>query len=242
MKKIYFSFFLLLITSHAYALSTKIPGQLTVCAYSEFKPISYGDGQGYEATLIKDIAKLLHLKVKFYPEKIYEQLWSMPSKAYTLCDVAIGGFSATKAREEQGAVFSVPTIEFSQSLLIRANATDIYKTISDFRNKKIGVVPGTTGALYAIQRLKEANLDWEKIIVNYPSEAELIPALQSGKIDAIARGEIGNLYQEKLNPHYKTILKRNFGEGFEIVVDKNNPALLIEINKQIVNLKKEGKL
>jgi len=239
MKKLYVVL-LCFISYSSYALSTKIAGQLTVCAYSEFKPLSYGEGLGFESNLLKKIAHSLHLKIKFYPEKIYEQLWAMPSKAYTICDVAIGGFSKTKLREEQGAVFSLPTIKFSQSLLVRANEAPAYTSITNFNNKKIGVVPGTTGAIYAIQRLKEAKLNWENIIVNYPSESELLPALQTRKIDAIARGEIGNKYQEKLNPAFKTILPRNFAEGFAIVVDKNNPELLNAINQQITQLQKQG--
>ncbi len=232
-----FCFFLLLIPS-CYALTTKITGQLTVCSYSEFKPITYGNGLGYEANLVKNIGKSLHLKVKFYPEKIYEQLWAMPSKAYTLCDIAIGGFSETKERKEQGAAFSLPTIKFPQTLLVRTTDAPSFKSITDFKDKKIGVVPGTTGAINAIERLKQANLNWEKIIVYYPSESELLPALEKEKIDAIARGAIGNEYQEKLNPEYKTILPRDFGEGFQIVVDKNNPGLLESINQEIVKLTK----
>jgi hypothetical protein len=33
----------------------------------------------------------------------------------------------------------------------------------------------------------------------------------------------------------KTVLKRDFGESFRIVVDKNNPELLEIINKQLEN-------
>jgi len=151
------------------------------------------------------------------------------------CDIAIGGFSKTSAREQQGAVFSKPSLRFSQSLLIRQQDAAQFNQVTKFANHKIGVVPGTTGALYAIQRLKEARLDWQAIIVNYPSEHELIPALKQHKIDAIGRGEIGNEYQAKQDSQLKTVLKRDFGESFRIVVDKNNPELLEIINKQLEN-------
>jgi len=215
------------------ALHLKVPNQLTVCSYSEFKPISYGNGEGFEAQLVNKIAKQLKVKVKYYPEAIYEQLWAMPSKPYTLCDIAIGGFSKTAAREQQGAVFSKPSLRFSQSFLIRRQDADQLNQVTKFANHKIGVVPGTTGALYAIQRLKEAGLDWQTIIVNYPSEHELVPALKQQKIDAIGRGEIGNEYQAKQDSQFKTVLKRDFGESFRIVVDKNNPELLELINQQL---------
>ena len=95
------------------------------------------------------------------------------------------------AREQQGSVFSKPSLDFSQSFLIRQSEQSHLKTIKDFSNHKVGVVPGTTGALYAIQRLKEADLDWQSIIIYYPSEEDLLLALQRKEIDAIGRGEIG---------------------------------------------------
>ncbi|MCL1078879.1 transporter substrate-binding domain-containing protein [Parashewanella spongiae] len=229
-------FGVILATSTTYAhadMPTKRPGKLTVCSYSQFKPITYGVGKGFEADYMRHIAQSLDLKIDFFPEEIYEQLWSMPSKAYTLCDVSIGGFSVTQTRQEQGAIFSLPSARFSQSLLIRNSDADEFESYADFNHKRIGVVPGTTGKTFAVQRAQEAGLDVSSVIVDYADETTLLTALESHEIDAIGRGEIGNDCQVRENPYFSTILKRDFGESFSFVV--NNDVLLENINHVIMS-------
>jgi ABC-type amino acid transport substrate-binding protein len=97
---------------------------------------------------------------------------------------------------------------------------------------KIGVVPGTTGEQYAHLRAREAKLP-PQVFVQYPSESQLLPALLSGKIDAIARGEIGNEYQASMNKELVTIAKKDFHEGFAFAVDKSNKRLIVKLNEAI---------
>ena len=103
----------------------------------------------------------------------------------------------------------------------------------------IGVVPGTTGESYARQRAQEAGLPMSALR-QYPSEAELLPALRSGEIDAIARGEIGNRYQQSLDPTLVTIALRDFGEGFAISVDPANQELQSALADGIDTVTKGG--
>lgn len=225
--------------SFASALNFKQKNTLTVCSYAEFQPIAYGKGEGFEADLLKAIAKSWKVKIQFYPEKIYEGLWRIPSRAYSTCDVAIGGFSPMDYRIKEGATFSDVTATFSQSLLVR-RADFNSKKITGYEsfknsNMKIGVVPGTTGEQYAYARGKKAGLSTVNFI-KYPSESELLPALKAGKIDAIARGEIGNEYQASLDKNYITIAKKSFNEGFAIAINSNNKALVKAINTAVAKI------
>ncbi len=79
----------------------KTPGILAICSYSEFQPVSYGDGKGYEADLLRAVARAWKVETRFYPEDVYEGIWRLPSRAYTLCDVSIGGISPTDARARE---------------------------------------------------------------------------------------------------------------------------------------------
>ena len=78
--------------------------------------------------------------------------------------------------------------------------------------------------------------------VQYASESELLPALMSGKIDAIARGTIGNQYQESKNDQLITIAQKSFGEHFAFAVDSSNKALSSSLNQAIKQITKNGKI
>ena len=223
----------------------KTPGVLTVCSYSQFQPVSYGDGKGYEADLLRAVARTWNVRTRFYTENIYEGIWRLPSRAYTLCDVSIGGITPTDARAHEGAAFSVTTALFKQSLLVRKSDLDSGKITSydSFKGTslKIGVVPGTTGEQYAHVNAKDHGVP-ASVFMQYASESELIPALKSKSIDAIARGEIGNEYQQSLDPSLATIAKRDFNEGFAVAVDANNQTLLRKLNEAIECLTDHGKV
>ena len=218
-------------------------GTLSVCSYAEFTPISYGNGEGYEADLLRSIARSWDVQAKFAPTEVFDGIWMLPSDPARACDVAIGGITPTDERKGQGAVFSPTTATFSQSLLVRRADFDSGR-ITDYASfagsdMVIGVVPGTTGESYAQQRAKEAGLP-PTVLQQYPSEAELLTALRNGEIDAIARGEIGNEYQESKDPSVVTIARRSFGEGFAISVDPANAELQTALAQAIARATKDG--
>jgi ABC-type amino acid transport substrate-binding protein len=238
---------LTLFTTLIYANTTdivfKTPDTLNVCSYSEFKPVIYGEGEGYEADLLRAVAELWQVKIHFFPERIYEGIWRLPSRQYTVCDVSAGGISPTLSRKQEDTEFSTMTTMFNQSLLIRKKDFDSGKitSYSSFKNTpmKIGIVPGTTGEKYAHARANENDLP-TSIFVQYASEAELLPALLNHKIDAIARGEVGNEYQTSLDSGLITIAKKKCNEGFAFAVDKFNKNLLAHLNKSIGDITKNG--
>ncbi len=231
--------------SSASCLKLKEPGVLDVISYRYFEPISYGEGQGYEADLLKAIAKLWHVKIRFHPENIYEGVWRLPSRAYTQADIAIGGFTPAPYRKQEGASFSITTVRFKQSLLVRKKDYESGRIVSyqSFKNTpmKIGVVPGTTGEQYAHFRASKSGLPLY-VFVQYESEAKLLPALKHQKIDAIARGEIGNDYQAMKNKDLVTIAKENFNEGFSFALDKSNRTLGVQVNDAIKKLTDNGRI
>lgn len=215
-------------SAEAHAPPLRVAGMLTVCAYTHFTPVSYGDGEGYEADLVRAVARHWNVEPVFIPIDRFDGIWLTPTGPEPGCDLAIGGISPTPERRAQGAVFGPGTASFSQSLLVRRADYDSEKITgySSFAGTTmvIGVVPGTTGESYARQRAAEAALP-DSVFRVYPSEDELLPALRAGAIDAIARGEIGNRYQQTLDPSMVTIDLRDFGESFAMALDPANPDL-----------------
>ena len=229
--------------ANAIDITFKKPDTLGVCSYSEFKPVIYGEGEGYEADLLRAVAELWQVKIQFFPERIYEGIWRLPSRAYTTCDVSAGGMSPTAARVQEDTEFSMITTLFNQSLLVRKQDFTSGHIVSyaSFKNTqmKIGVVPGTTGEKYAYARAKENDLP-TSIFVQYASEADLLPALLSHKIDGIARGEVGNDYQASLHNNLVTIARKKCNEGFAFAVDKYNRGLTSHLNQAIRELTNNG--
>lgn len=227
-------------------IKTNVPGVLNVIFYSKFTPISYGvNGEGYEGDLLRAVANLWNMKIKFHKESTYEGLWLLPSNSYTIADLSMGGMTPSNYRIKQGALFSIGTTAFDQSLLIRKKdyKSGLIVSYQSFKknNLKIGVVPGTTGELYAHLRAKENNVPSD-IFVQYASESELLPALLHGKIDAIARGEIGNQYQAAKNKNLIVIAKKSFGENFAFAIDSSNKILAHNLNQAIRQITNNGKI
>ncbi|MFO1539244.1 MAG: substrate-binding periplasmic protein [Chloroflexota bacterium] len=207
-------------------------GTLAVCSYRHFAPVSFGEGEGYEADLVRAIAAVWGVAVSFTPIETFDGIWLTPSDPALGCDLAIGGITPTEARIEQGATFSPLTARYAQTLLVRRADVDSgriagYPSFAG-TDMVIGVVPGTTGEEYGRIRAAEAGLA-ETAIRTYPSEDELLVALAAGEIDAIARGEIGNRYQESIDPSVVTVDPRDFGDGFGFALDPANPDLIAAI-------------
>jgi ABC-type amino acid transport substrate-binding protein len=216
-------------------------GVMTVCSYTQFAPISYGHGEGYEADLLRAIADEWRVGIEFNPIEQFDGIWLTPSRLG--CDIAIGGITPTQERKDQGAVFSPTTASFAQSLLVRRADYDSGRIISykSFLDTKmiIGVVPGTTGESFAWQRAEEAGLP-RSVFKQYFGEDELLAALKRGEIDAIARGEVGNRYQQGLDAELLTIDLRDFGEGFAMSLDPANTDFQKQFAEALASVTKSG--
>lgn len=216
------------------------PGILYVCSYGEFEPIIYDNGKGFEGDLLRAIAKLWQVDIKFHREDNYEEIWEMPEK-YNY-DVAAGGIDPRKERQDN-ALYSHPTARCSQSLLIRTKDRHSIVGFESFKDgiRKIGVVPSSAGEKFGIERAKEAGIS-EDVFKQYKSESELLPALLKGEIDAIARGNIGNEYQAERNEELLTIARKDYGEKFCFAVSPKRKEFLKQLNEAIDLITDSGKI
>jgi polar amino acid transport system substrate-binding protein len=154
-----------------------VPGQLTV-AVSLPAPIWWnGDTpdaikDGMEYCLAAEIAwragydKLKVVAVDFVP---------LVSGQVTGHDLALSEISVTKERKKV-VDFSVPYFNSDIGVLTRADAPVDAKTV---KKVTIGIQQGTTGAAFALDKLKVTNYNV------YAERAELLKALREGDIEAV---------------------------------------------------------
>lgn len=203
------------------------PSVLTVCSYAHFEPMIHGDGRGIEADLLRAVAAALGVGIRFVPASEFDGIWRRVLESPAWCDVAAGGLSATAERRADGVGFTVPHYRNEQSLLVRREDRDRIRDYPDLVAGRdvVGVVPGTTGERYAIERAREAGHDPATLIAGLATEGELLVALRARRITAIARGVPGNEHQAAADPSLAVTARRDFGERFAFAVDPRRPRL-----------------
>lgn len=219
-------------------------GALTVYSYNAFEPVIYDEGKGFEADLLRAVATKLGLAARFEPTAEFDGMWRRVLERPISCDLASGGFSDTPQRRAEGVAFTVPHYKNVQTLLVRASDATSLRDYADFDDARqvIGVVPGTTGEIFARQRASEAGRDPARLVRGLPTELELVRALRDGSIDAIARGAPGNLYQASLSADVAVVAFRDFGERFAFAADPARPRLLTAIDEAIRSVTKDGRV
>jgi len=109
------------------------------------------------------------------------------------------------------------------------------ESIDDLDGKNVGVQQGTTGEIYAKENAKGAEL------VQYPSDGELWPAMQSGQIDAILQDQPVNLVHEKADSDYKIVETYETDESYGFAFAKGEKTELREaINDALEELREDG--
>ena len=219
----------------------KHSNQVNVYCYKNFEPVIYDAGEGFEADLLKAIFHLWEVEYKFHPSDDYEKIWLKPGETGSIFDIAAGGIDP-KVHQDDKVLYSASTAKYSQSLLIlKQNFTD--KIITGYKSfatgdKKIGVIGNTTGETYGKLRAEENELPFI-IFKRFETEDDMLSALMNGEIQAIARGSMGNEYQEMKNDKLLTIEKKSFGETIAFALNPKNIELRDSLNDAIKFITKQ---
>jgi polar amino acid transport system substrate-binding protein len=118
-----------------------------------------------------------------------------------------------------------------QSLLVPDGSS--IKSIADLKGKKVGVQKGTTGKQYATDHATGAS------IVDFPSDAELFPALKAGQIDAILQDLPVNLDHQKAGG-YTVVETYKTDEQYGLAAKLGNTALVDAVNKALGTMRSNG--
>ena len=220
----------------------KNKGTLTVALNPHFAPFEFKtiqDGKdtiaGADIEIAKAIGDELGVKVKFSEMSFDNVLASVQSGK---ADIAISGISATKERQKIFD-FSDTYYDSETVLLVKKDATETYKQISDFSKKSIAVQKGSIQENIAKANLSDVN------VVSLAQPGEAINELKSGQVEgvvlekAIAKGYVDQNSDLTMSD---IALKSDSNDAYAVAMPKGSDDLKAKVNKIIAKLKKEGKI
>jgi polar amino acid transport system substrate-binding protein len=208
-------------------------GQLTVCSDIPYPPFEMQQGGGYsgfDMDIMTKVAEGLELEM-VVQDSAFEGLQSGLSLNSNQCDVVASAMTITDARAKN-LDFTDAYYDSKQSLLVPVDS-DI-ASIDDLSGRKVGVQQGTTGQTYT-----QENAPDDAQIVAFPSDGEMLPAIEAGQVDALLQDLPVNLEHTK-GGKFKIVEEFSTDEQYGFAVKKGNTGLRDAINEQLSSLRDSG--
>ncbi|MBI4359278.1 MAG: basic amino acid ABC transporter substrate-binding protein [Candidatus Nealsonbacteria bacterium] len=212
-------------------------GEIIIGTDATYPPMESRDEQGnfsgMDIDIAREIASDLGVRAKF-KNIIWEEIFNAAKNGET--DMIISAITITKERTETLA-FSDPYFNAGQVIVSAKDKKGIISGPKDLKEYRVGVQVGTTSEEEA--RKYTGNPSLVNTYENYDLAKE---DLLQGKIDAIiidypaAVGMVAG--EEKLQIAGEIFTQEFYG----IAIQKDQPALLSQINKSIRRLKQAGEL
>lgn len=207
----------------------------TEATYPPFVSISpNGQIKGFDAEIVQALCKQMHRHCK-----LVNAPWDslIPSLQIGRFDALFGGMGITKAREHV-VDFTKPYYENSVTFVVKKGSEF---SLSNIKGKTIGVQVGTTFAKYLM--VKYGN---QITIKTYQSNMTALIDLKAGRLNAVFLDKpVAALWLKKpanknYTDEYAITNPTYFGLGNGIAINKNNPQLVNDLNKALIEIKANG--
>ncbi|HEY5586294.1 MAG TPA: transporter substrate-binding domain-containing protein [Ruminiclostridium sp.] len=202
----------------------------TASGYPPYEFVSVADGGaviGIDIQMGQAIADKLGVKLKVIDMPFGELIATL---ATGKCDIAIAGMPETEEKAKS-VDFSEVYINDEQSIIVRKADIDKYKTLADFKGKKIGVEKGSSCEGVAIKEIPDATL------VSLAKVPDIFLELKNSKIDAIVIAKVvGTQYivnDASLTFSNDTVVFVNKDKPCQAAVKKGNAEFLVVVNEVI---------
>ena len=219
-------------------------GVITVSTPKNYQPTSYMNDKnelvGYEVDMMKEVAKRLHVKVKFVETGFDQAFTSLDSGRV---DLSINNFDITKKRTTKYNM-SEPYKYGVGGLIVRADGTSgiSKKDLSDWKGKKAAGAEGTESMKIA-KKLGAKLVSYDNV-----SNDVYLNDVANGRTDFIPNDypaqklfvDFMKSQNPKMNIKMADVQYNPTEQG--IVMSKNDDSLLKEINKTIKAMKNDGSL
>ncbi|MFJ8235640.1 transporter substrate-binding domain-containing protein [Ureibacillus sp. NPDC094379] len=206
-------------------------GKLTFAMSGLLKPLNYVENEklvGFDVEIGIEIAKRIGLEPNPVTNPWETIIQGLKGKKY---DAIIGSMTATEERSKQ-VDFSDPYYISGATVFISSKNQDI-KSFDDLNGKTIGVTQAST-------YVEDAKKYTEKI-KEFPSEIFALQDLPPGRLDAVITDKIvGVSAIQETGLEIQTLGEIIKTEEIAVAVNKDNPVLLEEINKAIVEMVEDG--
>lgn len=215
-------------------LGLKDSSTLVVCADVPFPPFEEEDSssetgyKGFDVDVTQAIADGMGVELEF-KDASFDSLQSGLALNSGQCDLSASGMTITEERKKN-LTFSDPYYDSLQSLLVKPGQA---KDIDDLDGKKLAVQQGSTGAAYAKEHAKGAEL------VFMPSDAEMFQALRAGQVVGILQDHPVNL-THTTSGDFEIVGEFETGEQYGLAVKKDNEALVKAVNEQLKAMRDSG--
>ena len=193
-----------------------------------------GSMSGFDVDVARYVAKELG-----YPEDKIEWKESPSAQRETLIDndqvkFIVATYSITDARKQK-VDFAGPYLITGQSLLVKADNSDIIGPESLQDNKKLCSVAGSTPA----QRIKDKYPGVQ--LQQYDTYSACVEALRNGAIDAVTTDEVILAgYAAKTPGEFKIVGKPFSEERYGIGLKKEDSELRAKINDALAKMEADG--
>lgn len=208
--------------------------KLVMCTNAEFPPYEYHDGTniiGIDIDIIKKIGEMKGFEVEIM-DIAFDA--TIPAVMNGKADFAMSGMTVTEDRK-QNVDFTHTYQTAIQNVIVPSNSP--IKTIEDMKGKKIGVIEGYTGDLYATEDFGE------EFISRYHKNTDGFQSLKSGRIDAfVIDDQVAKALVAEDGGDYKILDSAYALEEYAIAVKKGNTEILNMLNSAIDELKSNGEL
>ncbi|MBD1575694.1 MULTISPECIES: arginine ABC transporter substrate-binding protein [Vibrio] len=231
MKKILLASLIALTSTHAFAQQ-----ELKFATEATYAPFEYMDDsnqiQGFDIDLAKALCTEIKASCTFHNQAFDSLIPALKFKRY---DAAISAMDITDARQKQ--------VTFTNAYYDNAAAFVSNKgKVADqaaLNGKRVGVQNGSTHQSYLVDQMAGVTA------VPYASYQDAFIDMQNGRIDSVfgdtavvAEWFKGN---DKLAYVGKPVTnKQYFGNGFGIAVNKDNQALVDQLNAALKTIKANG--
>lgn len=204
--------------------------------YEFINPDKNGAIEGSDIVLAQYIADKLGKELVLEPADFA----SIPSGvSLDKYDIGISGFTFTEERAEI-VDFSI-TYDTSESacqgILVKKDAVDQYKSFADFSGKKVAAQNASAQLMHAEKNLTGADIQ----LVAKTDDAIL--QLKNDKVDAIAIScAAGDIFMQNNDDLIMSDVQFEVDpdDGQMVIVSKENPELLKQINKIIEEINEQG--
>ena len=226
----------------------KARGTIELAYRQDAAPFSFRDrgGQirGYSVELCERVAESIRktlnapaLKINWRPVDASTRLNAVASGE---ADIECGTTTITLARMER-VDFSVPIFVDGGSVLVTAGGK--LNELSDFTNRRIAVIAGTTTEQALAAQL--ADLGTKAVLVPVKNGAEGLELLVAGKVEGYAGDRIvlTLLRQRARKPEALGFLGTDFSyEPYALVLRRDDPDFRLLVNRALVATYKNGEI
>ncbi|WP_261815430.1 arginine ABC transporter substrate-binding protein [Vibrio gallicus] len=232
MKKILLASLIGLTSAHAMAAQQEIKFAME----ATYAPFEYVDAnneiQGFDVDLANALCKQIDAKCTFHNQSFDSLIPALKFKRY---DAAISGIDITESRQEQVS-FTNPYYDNSAAFVaIKGKVADQ----AALKGKRVGVQNGSTHQAYLLEQLPGVTA------VPYSSYQDAFIDMQNGRIDSVFgdTAVVAEWFKKNDKLSYvgdAVTNKKYFGNGFGIAVNKDNQALVEQLNAALKTVKENG--